>query len=158
MAKLIEVIQNYLRPYYYYILALIILILCALVANYGYKHFYKKNQSQSKFSDVANADRRDKVANVLFFHVDWCPHCKTALPEWNAFVNQYNGEQINGFKVECVDIDCTKETPDVTAAMNKYNIESFPTVKMLKDEKIIDFDSKITTSTLQQFCTTMLSD
>jgi len=156
MSKIIEVVKNVIRPYYYYIIVILALILVAIIAKYAYTNYYLKKQT--KFNDVANANRRNKVVNIFFFHVDWCPHCKTALPEWNKFMNQYDGEEINGYMIACVDINCTNETSEVTTAINKYGIESYPTVKMLKDEKIIEFDSKISSTALQQFAMTMLND
>ena len=97
-----------------------------------------------------------KEAIVYMFHVDWCPHCKKAMPEWTAFKNQYDGLEINGYVIKCIDIDCTNEKSDVKSAMNKYKITSFPTVKLIKEEQTIDFDSKITRTSLGTFVDTML--
>jgi len=159
MANIIEVLKRYIRPYYYYILGITILSIFIYVTYWSYNTFYLKSASnkKNKFSDVANANRRNKESSILFFHVDWCPHCKTALPEWNNFKSQNDGKEINGYIIKCVDMDCTNETSDVTRAINQYNIESYPTVKMLKDEQVIEFDSKITANTLNQFVTTMLN-
>ena len=155
MSGLIDVALKYIRPYYYYIIAIIVLIIFLVVANYAYTKFYK-NKKANKYSDVANANRRNKEVQIFFFHVDWCPHCKKALPEWNKFKSQYDGQEKNGYVIRCVDLDCTDETAPVTQAINKYSIESYPTVKMLKDENTIDFDSKITSTTLEQFVNNML--
>jgi len=42
--------------------------------------------------------------------------------------------------------------------MNKYNVSSFPTVKLISDEETIDFESKITRTTLTSFVNTMLNN
>lgn len=155
--NLIEVFSKYARPYYYIVISLVILIIFLAVAYYAYNQYYRK--SVNRFKDVANANRRNKEATVLFFHVDWCPHCKTALPEWNTFKAQIDGKEINGYVIKCVDMNCTKdESSDIARAINEYKIESYPTVKLLRDEKTIDFDSKITNDTLNSFVTTMLND
>jgi thiol-disulfide isomerase/thioredoxin len=112
MAGLIEVITKYIRPYYYYIIALTIFIIFFTIGLYAYNGF--QSQQKNKFSDVANANRRNKDAVVYFFHVDWCPHCKKALPEWKNFVSKYDKKEINGYRIKCVDKDCTKETSDIT--------------------------------------------
>jgi hypothetical protein len=65
---------------------------------------------------------------------------------------------MNGYVIKCQDIDCTKETSDVTTAINKYKIDSYPTVKMIKDEKTIEFDARINQNTLDQFVNTMLNN
>jgi hypothetical protein len=40
--------------------------------------------------------------------------------------------------------------------MNKYNIEGFPTIKLLKDGQIVEFDAKPTRETLNEFLNTVL--
>mgnify|MGYP000589437578 FL=1 len=42
--------------------------------------------------------------------------------------------------------------------INKYEIESYPTVKMVKDKNTIEFDSKISASTLEHFVNSMLME
>jgi thiol-disulfide isomerase/thioredoxin len=155
MAGLYEVINKFLRPYSKMILIVFLVIIFIIVGYYGYQRFGTK--SENKFKDVANANRRNKEATIFFFHVDWCPHCKKAQPEWNSFCTQNDGKEINGYQIKCVDVDCTQETPEVTRAINQYKIDSYPTIKMLRDENVIEFDSKITSSTLNSFVNTMLN-
>jgi thiol-disulfide isomerase/thioredoxin len=157
MANLIEVAKRIIRPYYYYIIGAVVLIIFIYTGVYAYNHFYA-NKVANKYANVANANRRNKEVNVLFFHVDWCPHCKKALPEWNSFKQQYDGKELNGYVIKCVDMDCTNETSDIARAINTYKIDSYPTIKMLKNQQTIEFDSKITSSSLDQFVNTMLND
>jgi thiol-disulfide isomerase/thioredoxin len=155
MQGFIEVLvnNNPIRPYYKHILILILIIIFAYAAYYGYNTFYAS--TINKMNDVANVTEGN-IATVYIFHVDWCPHCVKAMPEWKKFVSKYNGSEVNGYIVNCVDINCTKETIDVKAAIEKYDIESYPTIKLVKDNKIIEFDSRITDDTLEQFVNTML--
>lgn len=156
MANLVETAKKIIRPYYYYIIAVVVFAIFLYFGIWGYKQFYAKKVA-NKYANVANANRRNKEVNVLFFHVDWCPHCKNALPAWNTFSQQYNGKEVNGYVIKCVDMDCTSESSEVARAINSYKIESYPTIKMVKDEQTIEFDSKITTSSLEQFVNTMLN-
>jgi thiol-disulfide isomerase/thioredoxin len=156
MANFIEVARKFIRPYYYYIITFVVLIIFIYAGVYAYNTFYA-NKIANKFSDVANANRANKEVDILFFHVDWCPHCKKALPEWNNFKQNYEGKEVNGYVVKCVDMDCTNETSDITRAINTYKIDSYPTIKMLKENQTIEFDSKITNSSLEQFVNTMLN-
>jgi len=155
MANLIEVVTKLIRPYYYYVIVTLITIIFVIVAYYGYKHVM--GQQNNKYKDVANANRRNKETIIYFFHVDWCPHCKKALPEWKKFSTTYNNKEINGYKLRCMDIDCTKETSDITEYINKYKIDSYPTVKLIRDGDTVDFDSKITNTSLEKFVNTMLN-
>jgi thiol-disulfide isomerase/thioredoxin len=156
MANIIEVLRKLIAPYYYVIITATMIVLFSVVAYYAYNKF--GTSQKNKFANVANSNRRNKEVTILFFHANWCPHCKKALPEWNTFVSQNDGKAINGYKIKTVDMDCTEETSDITRAINEYKIDSYPTIKMLKDGQVIEFDSKITNSSLNSFVTTMLND
>jgi thiol-disulfide isomerase/thioredoxin len=102
----------------------------------------------------------DKDAILYFFHVDWCPHCKSALPEWKSFLESgFNGREIGDYKLVCKEIDCTNEdNSEVMTYINKYKISSFPTVKLLKDGEVYDFEAKIKENSLEQFVEAILSE
>jgi len=157
MANIIDVLRRYIRPYYYYIITIVILIIFLLISYYAYRSLYA-NKSTNKFTNVANANRRSKDVNIYLFHVDWCPHCKKALPEWNSFKSIYENKEVNGYTVKCIDINCTEETSEVANIINSYGIESYPTVKMVKDQDTIEFDSKITKTALEQFVNMMTNN
>jgi len=156
MANFIETAKKIVRPYYYYIIAAVVFALFLYFGIWGYNQFYAK-KATDKYANVANANRRNKEVTILFFHVDWCPHCKKALPAWNTFSQQFNGKEMNGYVIKCVDMDCTTESSEVARAINTYKIESYPTIKMIKDQQTIEFESKITTSSLEQFVNTMVN-
>ena len=126
--------------------------MCTFILNKLFnKNFYKtRNVLPSKLE----LDGYNKELNVLMFHVDWCPHCKKALPEWVAFCNEYNNKVVNNYKITC-DKQGTNCTDDDSAEIKKliaeYNIVSYPTVVLIKDNKRYDFDAKITKHTLEQF-------
>jgi hypothetical protein len=157
MANIIDILRKLIAPYYYIIIAIVVIIIFSIVIYYLNKSTFKK-VNNNIFTDVANSNIRNKEVTIFLFHVDWCPHCKKALPEWEKFKADNNGKEINGYVLRCVEIDCTNETSDVTRAINEYNIESYPTVKMLKNNQKIEFDSKITNTALNSFAVTMLND
>ena len=158
MAPFLEVIKKIISPYSIYILIAILLVIFLLAATYVYNNYYTKNMKKrdNKFADVANANKRTHEVIIYFFNVDWCPHCKTAKPEWDKFSKLYNGTEKGEYVIRCLDYNCTDETAEVTKVINQYNIESYPTIKMLKDNQVIEFDSKITEYTLEQFVNTMV--
>ena len=92
----------------------------------------------------------------MLFTVDWCPHCKTAKPVWNDVKTEYEGSVINGYKVSFVDYNCTKETAETQSLMDKYKVEGFPTIILIKDNQVIDYDAKPSKTTLVQFLNTVL--
>lgn len=125
-------------------------------------YFVYKNYMSSKVVYDANRENNeqeettDKVAHLMLFYVDWCPHCKTAKPEWNALKEEYDGKVINGYTVVFEEYNCTEESSEIEDLMNKYKIEEYPTIKLIKDNQIIEYDAKPTKSTLEQFLTTVL--
>jgi len=97
-----------------------------------------------------------KDAELMLFYVDWCPHCKTAKPEWEQLKAEYEGKTINGYNLIFTEINCTSDSPDTEKMMNTYKIEGYPTIKLLKDGTVIEYDAKPTKGTLVQFLNTVL--
>jgi thiol-disulfide isomerase/thioredoxin len=97
-----------------------------------------------------------KEAELMIFSVDWCPHCKTAKPEWEKVKSEYSGKQVNGYNLLFTEINCTNESPQVTKLMDQFKIEGYPTIKMVKDGQVIEFDAKPTYSNLTQFLNTAI--
>ena len=63
---------------------------------------------------------------------------------------------MNGYTVIFKDINCTNETPEVEQMISQYKIEGYPTIKLLKDGQVIEFDAKPTRANLNQFLNTVL--
>ena len=119
-------------------------------------YFYIMPKSKPNYTAVEGFAQEDKSAELLFFYADWCPHCKTAKPAWAEIVSKYENTPINGYKVVFTEINCTTETDEIGEMMNKYKIEGFPTLKLLKDGQIIEYDAKPTKETLDEFLNTVL--
>lgn len=142
------------------IIIMLVVVLFIGISIYYYYHYvspslkpeYKPNHERLPSSGSNNG----KSAELLLFYVDWCPHCKTAKPAWDEIKTQYENKTINGYKVIFTEINCTEETAEVEEMMNKYSIEGFPTIKLLKDGQIVEYDAKPTKSTLDQFLNTVL--
>jgi thiol-disulfide isomerase/thioredoxin len=153
MTNIVEVIYNkYIKVYSLYILIAFIVIVFVVAGYFIYKKYFEKTKKNVTFKDVANSDTRAGVVEIFFFHVDWCPHCKNAMPIWKQFKDEYDGKTINNHKIQCNSVDCTnEEDSNVAAIIHQYKLESYPTVILLVDNNKIDFDAKITKSALEQF-------
>jgi thiol-disulfide isomerase/thioredoxin len=155
MANLVTFLSEKVRPYTTYISVLLLIIIFLIASVLLYRQFSKNNLNETKkFQDVANNGSRMNEITIRMFHVDWCPHCKTSLPEWQAFCDQYNEQNVNGYRIVCNrDGDnCTNDKdPTIKGMLENNNITSFPTVFALKDDKRYDFDSKVTKGALDQF-------
>jgi thiol-disulfide isomerase/thioredoxin len=134
-----------------------VIILFVGIAIYYYYYYFGSNSKPDYYpNNERMPESSSKEAEMLFFYVDWCPHCKTAKPAWEEIKAQYENKTINGYKVIFTEINCTEETAEVEQMMNKYNIEGFPTIKLLKDGQVIEYDAKPTKDTLNQFLNTVL--
>ena len=126
------------------------------VGYYAYKS-YVGTPTKNAYKDVANTAPNNMDIVVTLYHVDWCPHCKKAMPEWNQFKDEYDGKLVNGYKVVCIDLDCTDDSDQkINDVLKTKGIESFPTVKAVMPgtdgkEMTISFESKTTKKNLEKF-------
>lgn len=93
-----------------------------------------------------------KEANLYLFKVDWCPHCKKAMPVWQDLASEYDNKVINGYKVNFIVVDGEQDA----AMADKFKIEGYPTIKLVKDSnssspQVIEYDAKVSKPTLIQF-------
>ena len=127
-----------------------LLIACAY---YIYKKYILKQSDRSFYEGYANGMdmRRENpdgdMVTLYFFGTSWCPHCISAKPEWNAFVEENKDKVFNEKRVNFVDVDCDKES----ALADKYQVTGYPTIKLDKGSEIIEFKSKPTKQTLTEF-------
>jgi len=97
-------------------------------------------------------DTQTNVADLYFFYTVWCPHCKKARPEWDSFKEELGEGKINGVTVNFIEIDCDKDT----ATADKFNVDGYPTIKLVHNNRIIEYDAKPDVNTLRQFLNTSL--
>ena len=140
------------------ILYVLLLIVLLVVFYFAYKYLSNKFKTVYK----ANSEHRNTTegnnqeAEIMLFTVDWCPHCKTAKPEWEQVKTEYNGKVVNGYTLVFTEVNCTNESPDVEKMMNRFKIEGYPTIKLLKDGQVIEYDAKPTKDTIIQFLNTVI--
>lgn len=156
--------KDFIKPYYYPIFFVILFILFALASYYAYKNFYTpKADIDVLGKNVANANLRNKEAQLMFFYADWCPHCQNAKPIIEEKKKKYADTLVNKYKVVFVEVNCSDDAdPNVQAAIQQYNIQGFPTIKMVYvkpdgAQTTVDFDAKITSYSLDQFINTVLN-
>ena len=135
-------------------LKLVVLLIVIFITYYIYTNYVNQTNYSAKREGLKNNE--EKQATLMLFYVDWCPHCKTAKPEWDSLKTEYEGKQINGYNMKFIEYNCTTETPETEELMNKYKIEGYPTIKLLKDNEVIEYDAKPTKTTMSQFLTTVL--
>jgi protein disulfide-isomerase A6 len=140
----------------------LIMIGCIIVFIVIAVMFYFYYVSPSKTVYHANSEPAptgssgNNKAELLFFYADWCPHCKAAKPIWNDLKSEYENKTINGYQVTFTEVDCSEETAEVEKLMNQYSVEGYPTIKLIKDGQVIEYDAKPSKETLNKFLNTVL--
>jgi thiol-disulfide isomerase/thioredoxin len=135
---------------------IILFLILALVYYFYYVSPSLKPKYQHNSEQGVNSSGNGSTAELLFFYADWCPHCKAAKPIWNDLKSEYENKTINGYKIIFTEIDCSEESAEVEKLMNQYNIEGYPTIKLLKDGQIIEYDAKPSKEVLVKFLNTAL--
>lgn len=98
----------------------------------------------------------EKEATLLLFHVNWCMYCKKAMPEWNKFKGDYDGKVLNGYKLVLKEYECSDDSSEeINALLDKYNVDGYPTIVLVKDDVQEKFEAKPTYETLEEFVKTM---
>ena len=114
--------------------------------------FVKDSSSSSSTSSSSSS----KEVEILFFYTDWCPHCKTAKPEWEGVKQDKDGTVKNGYTLRFKDINCSQESADIDTMMKTYNVEGYPTIKVVKDSDVIDYDAKPSRDTITEVLNTVI--
>jgi thiol-disulfide isomerase/thioredoxin len=132
-------------------------IILFVLAYYTYKQYTDgKTSFHANRENIPEDQNSNKTATLMLFYVDWCPHCKTAKPEWESLKTEYDGKTVNGYTINFMEYNCTNESAEISQLMDKYSIEGYPTIKLVKDNQIIEYDAKPTKSTMEQFINTIL--
>jgi thiol-disulfide isomerase/thioredoxin len=124
----------------------------------GYIHYLKDHNVKidDEFKTFLNIHSTElnidatRIVNLMLFYVDWCPHSKSAISEWELLKEEYNGKNVNGYTIMFEEYNCTRENENL---ISKYNIKGFPTIKLIKNDQIFEYiePSKPTKNTMEQF-------
>jgi thiol-disulfide isomerase/thioredoxin len=141
-------------------IVIIVTILLFVLLGGFYYYYYIVPEMEARYKPnnekVIGDANTGQTAELLFFYANWCPHCKAAKPIWNDLKTEYENKTINGYKIIFTDVDCSEETAETDKMMNQYNVEGYPTIKLLKDGQVIEYDAKPAKDTLVQFLNTVL--
>lgn len=141
------------RSKWTYVLIAALIVVGIIITVYFYRTTMKNKLDPQYVENkefVQEGDSND--VQIVFFTVDWCPHCKKSLPIWKEFTEKYHGKTIGGYTISCETYDCTNNNDNIVKrTMDKYNIEGFPTIKMIKNDEVYDYDAKPSMDHLEQW-------
>jgi CHASE3 domain sensor protein len=104
--------------------------------------------SQEVIDNVANQANKltfktEKLTQLMLFYRTDCVYSQLMLPIWYQVLEQI----VDRTNLEIIEQDCTM----YTTLCNKYNIETFPSILLLKDNVINHFVGEITLNNLTYF-------
>ena len=140
---------------------LLVAIFFLIVAIYVYNkyvtpmvdnEFIPNNEFQNK-NDTTTSGVVVQNVELYIFTVEWCPHSKKAIPIWEQLKAEYNNKPFNNYNIIFNQID-GEENPDLA---DKYKVEGYPTIKLIKGSQIIEYDAKPSLEHLKEFLNSTLS-
>lgn len=139
-----------------FLLILLVAALFIAAAVYTYSTYVKPrlNAAYVPNKEFETEGSDDTSADLYFFYTDWCPHCKTAKPVM-AKLQEYLASQNNevkGVPINYVAINCEEDKQTA----ERFNVEGYPTIKLVIGNKVIEYDAKPDLDTLKQFLSTSL--
>lgn len=138
-----------------FLLILLIVVMFTIVSMFMYKRYVLSGKNKYITNNEFNKQPPGGIttADIYFFYTEWCPHCKTAKPVWADFKEQMNGKTVHGISLVFIEVDCDKDT----ATSDRFNVKGFPTIKLMKDKQIIEYDAKPSVENLIEFVNTALA-
>ena len=100
-----------------------------------------KNKNNNKI--LANLEN-DHKPMLINFNTDWCYFSKKLQPTWDQFTKIMKNKNIEILDIKC-DLDKNVDM------CNRYEIEGYPTIKLVVNNQIIDYDGVTTLDELSKF-------
>ena len=148
-----QIINTILADKMFLLMFVIVFILFLGLVYYTYNKIIKPALNMDHILNKEYRNESNKNTNsddvlVILFKTEWCPYCKRAMPEWNKFKTYINNlNNTNDNKVTLSIIDCDKE-PEIA---EKYNIDAYPSIKLIYKGEVYDYDAKPDKDNLVKF-------
>jgi hypothetical protein len=144
------------------ILILLLVILFITIAFYVYNTYIapKINPDFIPNNEFMNNKDVEKNAYLYLFYVKWCPYSKKSLEPWKNVVDKYNGQKINNYNIQMISINGDSEEEKMKDFENTYmknkKIDGYPSLFLVKDDQVIEYDTDVTVENLSEFIETVL--
>ena len=97
----------------------------------------------------------NESADLYFFSAEWCPYSKKAKPIWFALKKLYDGKSINNTSLRFIELDGEKNEKEMenfeTKFLNGKKIDGFPSIYMIKNDQVIEYEAKPNLEILKNF-------
>uniref|UniRef100_A0A6C0HHW6 Thioredoxin domain-containing protein n=1 Tax=viral metagenome TaxID=1070528 RepID=A0A6C0HHW6_9ZZZZ len=134
---------------------IVIITLCFLAAAlYTWRRYIssKIKPSYVANNEYTNEPKTSDVVDLYYFYTTWCPHCKKSMPIWQALKSDIGDTKFKGYRINFLEVDCDKDK----ALADKFNVQGYPTILMVKGNSVISYDAKPSKDTLIEFLNSSL--
>ena len=136
---------------------LIIIILISLflgAAFYVYSN-YITPRLNPKFVSNREFTQQETIDNaeLYFMFAEWCPYSKKVMPIWDSVKEKYNRKKVNNYAVVFKELDGDKNEKEIDDFSKRFNkkIDGYPTIILIKQNEVIEFDADPTKENLTAF-------
>jgi thiol-disulfide isomerase/thioredoxin len=140
----------------------IIIVLIAIfigAALFVYNKFVapKLNPTFIENREFTTQQPSENNATLYFIYATWCPHSKKVIKHWEKLKKQYDFKIVNRpvkkYAVTFIEYDGDKQEVDIEEFSKLYNkkIEGYPTIILVKDNEVIEFEAEPTLENLNEF-------
>lgn len=127
---------------------------------------FQTDETAADADDEASAGTKqigNKRAEFYLFYTDWCPYSKKVLPIWDKIQARFNGEvNESGYVLDYIKINGESQANELEKFQANYlkeaakdKIDGYPSIYMVKDEQVVEFEAQPTEETLIEFINTM---
>ena len=123
------------------IIALIGLIVIMLFNN------LRNNRRIQNVQKIVNITNNDSTPKIINFNASWCYWSKKLQPVWDNLTDSMKNKDIEVLDIKC-ELDENKEL------CNRYQIEGFPTIKLIVGNNVINYEGERSYEGLTRFINT----
>jgi thiol-disulfide isomerase/thioredoxin len=101
----------------------------------------------------------NKHAQMYLFYTDWCPYSQKVLKPWNEIKSLFN-TLINNteYVIDFIEINGESQAKELEEFQSNYlkdaaksKIDGYPSIYLVKDERVIEFEAQPSKDTLTEF-------
>ena len=97
---------------------------------------YTNQENNMDVKTLNDLEPRNNEVLFVNFYSPMCGHCQDFKPTWNIIKQKLHKQSVNNKTVQILSVNC-EDSPDIA---QKYNIDSYPTIKTLTGEAEYEYE------------------